>query len=219
MCIRQIKENWRPKIKNSWLWKKFERANKPVAGRERVILCASSSLVSYLLHCVPVQERKLRGHGLQRSSKFQPVCASVFSVSRCLAEPCVSIDLAGCKRTVADGRDQNRNLTCWIQTLSLFSLSLSFCVCLFIFVHFLTLTLPLALSSYFSGFFTHIHAANSFLLKWLSLISTELHLIHPTLNSYQLYSMKLFWHVLIRKDVKTVTHNAIFSKSNLVTTL
>lgn len=35
-------------------------------------------------------------------SLFVPLC---FSVSRCLAEPCVSIDLASCKRTVADGQD------------------------------------------------------------------------------------------------------------------
>lgn len=68
----------------------------------------SSSLMLYSLFCVPVQERKLRGRWSLEEQQQVSACflhVRVFSVSRCLAEPCVSIDLAGCKRTVADSRD------------------------------------------------------------------------------------------------------------------
>lgn len=69
--------------------------------------------------------------------------------------------------------------------LSLFFLSLLVFLCLSVyFCAFLNSDTPsCSFFLFLCFFFTHIHAANSFLLKWLSLISTELRLIHPTLNS------------------------------------
>lgn len=94
-----------------------------------------------------------------RSSKFQPVYAIAFLASRCLAELCVSTDLADFRRTVADGRDQNRNLTCWMQTCSFFSSFFFFRLqfSLFIFVYFF-LSLPLHPAPFSRNWiaFTHV---------------------------------------------------------------
>lgn len=160
--------------RSSWLESKLKKENKPAAGRGRVNLGVSSSLVSYLLHCAPVQERKLRVHRL-RSNKFQPVCA--FCVF-CFQMSYVFLSIWPAAREqwlMVDIRIETSLLGDNIlsQTLCLF-------FCLFIFVFFLTVTLPHTLSHSLFFFYPH----DSF-LKMYGPHIPQLHTrpIHPIVHS------------------------------------
>lgn len=90
-------------------------------------MCASlPALLPHSLFCAAVLGRKLRGHCRRSRKATHCLQPSLFSVSRCLSEPCAAIDLAGCKRTSANGGDQNRNLPVSLSLTCFFPCLLSF---------------------------------------------------------------------------------------------
>lgn len=82
------------------------RQNKP-RGRKRVSkMCASlPALLPHSLFCAAVAEEEAQGPQSEQRRGCALFATSLFSVSRCLSEPCAAIDLAGCRRTSANGGD------------------------------------------------------------------------------------------------------------------
>lgn len=156
--LGKIRDQKKKKLVREEAWKR-----KQTSGRKR----ESHFVCLFLSCCVPVQDRKLRGHWSSEKQQVSAcLCLCVFLFPGVLlSHVSLSIWPAAREQWLMVKIRIETSLVGYRLSLSL-SFSLSFCLCLFIFVFFLTLTLPHTLSFCLSLlFFTHVHLPISFLLE------------------------------------------------------